>query len=133
MQSVVRDLRYGVRLLRSSPGFTLVALAALALGLGATTAIFSVVDAVLLQPPYPRADRLLLLWEKNPSQNQFKMLAAGGNVFSWAQQSRTLESIGAYQEVHVNLTAGPQGPTDAEDLPALRVSAGLLPLFGVQP
>ncbi|HUB78371.1 MAG TPA: ABC transporter permease [Bryobacteraceae bacterium] len=133
MHSVRRDLRYGVRLLRNAPGFTLVALAALALGLGAVTAIFSVVDAVLLEPPYPHADRLLVVWEKNPSQNQFKMLAAGGNFAAWSVQSRTLQSVGGYQEVHVNLTGGPDGPTDAEELPALRISAGLLPLLGVQP
>jgi len=133
MQSVGRDVRYGLRLLRKSPGFTLVALAALALGLGATTAIFSVVDAVLLKPPYPHTGRLLVIWEKNPAQNQFKMLAAGGNFLQWAQQSRTLESVGAYQEVHFNLTQDPHGPCDAEELPALRISAGLLPLLGVQP
>jgi len=133
MHSVRRDVCYGARLLRKSPGFTLVALAALALGLGATTAIFSVVDAVLLKSPYPRAGRLLVIWEKNPSQNQFKMLAAGGNFLAWGQQNRTLESIGAYQEVHLNLTANPRGSCDAEELPALRISAGLLPLLGVQP
>src|ERR1700733_11696760 len=130
---VVRDARYAVRLLRKSPGFTVVALAALALGLGATTAIFSVVDAVLLKPPYPRASRLLVLWEKNPSQNQFKMLVAGGNFLEWGRESGTLESIAGYQEVHVNLTEGPHGHCDAEELPALRISAGLLPLLGVQP
>jgi putative ABC transport system permease protein len=133
MHSVRRDVCYGARLLRKSPGFTLLALAALALGLGATTAIFSVVDAVLLKPPYPRAGRLLVIWEKNPSQNQFKMLAAGGNFLAWGQQSRTLESLGAYQEVHLNLTADPHGRCDAEELAALRISAGLLPLLGVQP
>jgi putative ABC transport system permease protein len=133
MQSVGRDVRYSVRLLRKSPGFTLVALAALALGLGATVAIFSVVDAVLLKPPYPRADRLLVIWEKNPSQNQFKLLVAGGNFLEWRQQSRLLESVAAYQEVHLNLTDGPNGHIDAEELPALRISAGLLPLLGVQP
>jgi putative ABC transport system permease protein len=133
MHSFRRDVFYGARLLCKSPGFTLLALAALALGLGATTAIFSVVDAVLLKPPYPRADRLLVIWEKNPSQNQFKMLAAGGNFLAWEQQSRTLESVGAYQEIHLNLTADPHGRRDAEELPALRVSAGLLPILGVQP
>ncbi|HEX3745846.1 MAG TPA: ABC transporter permease [Bryobacteraceae bacterium] len=133
MHSVRRDLRYGVRLLRNAPGFTLLALAALALGLGATTAIFSVVDAVLLQPPYPHTGRLLVVWEKNPGQNQFKMLAAGGNFLAWREQSHTLQSLAAYQEVHVNLTRGPQGRRDAEELPALRISAGLLPLLGVQP
>jgi putative ABC transport system permease protein len=87
-------VRYGVRLLRKSPGFTLVALAALALGLGATTAIFSVVDAVLLKPlPYPRAGRLLVIWEKNPSQNQFKLLVAGGNFLEW-QQTEPRAAIG---------------------------------------
>ena len=133
MHAVRRDVCYGARLLLKSPGFTLLALAALALGLGATTAIFSVVDAVLLKPPYPRADRLLVIWEKNPSQNQFKMLAAGGNFLAWEQQSRTLESVGAYQETHLNLTADPHGRCDAQELPALRISAGLLPLLGVQP
>ncbi len=133
MHLVGRDVRHGLRLLRTSPAFTLVALGALALGLGATAAIFSVVDAVLLKSPYPNADRLLVMWEKNPSQNQFKMLAAGGNFLQWSQQSRTLESVAAYQEVRVNLTAGPQGHRDAEELPALRISAGLLPLLGVQP
>jgi predicted permease len=133
MHSVRRDLPYGVRLLRNAPGFTLVALTALALGLGATTAIFSVVDAVLLIPPYPHTDRLLVIWEKNPSQNQFKMPAAGGNFLAWGEQSHTLQSIAGYQEVHVNLTAGPLGHCDAEELPALRISAGLLPLLGVQP
>ena len=133
MHSVRRDVQYGVHLLRNAPGFTLVALAALALGLGATTAIFSVVDAVLLKPPYPRTDRLAVLWEKNPSQNQFKMPAAGGNFLAWERESRTLAGFGAYQEVHLNLTAGPNGPCDAEELPALRVSAGLLPLLDVHP
>ncbi len=133
MPSVGRDVRYGARLLARSPGFTVVALAALALGLGASTAIFSVVDAVLLKPPYPQAERLLVLWEKNPSQNQFKLLIAGGNFLEWQQQSRSLESIAAYQEAHLNLTEGPNGRVEAEDLRALRISAGLLPLLGVQP
>ena len=134
MQLVGRDVRYGVRLLRKSPGFTLVALAALALGLGAATAIFSVVDAVLLKPlPFPRADRLLVIWEKNSSQNKSKLLVAGGNFLEWRQQSHMLEAIGAFQEVHVNLTEGPHGHIDAEELAAQRISAGLLPLLGVQP
>jgi putative ABC transport system permease protein len=133
MQSVVRDLRYAVRLFLQSPGFTLVALAALALGLGAATAIFSVVDAVLFKPPYPQADRLLVLWEQNPSQNQFKLLVGGGNFLAWRDQSRTLDALAAWQEAHLNLTAGPNGHVDAEEIPALRVTAGLLPLLGVQP
>ena len=132
MHLVGRDVRYSARLLRRSPGFTLAALAALALGLGATTAIFSVVDAVLLKPlPFPRADRLLVIWEKN--QNKVKLLVAGGNFLEWQQQTRLLEAAGAFQDVHVNLTEGPNGHLDPEELTAQRISAGLLPLLGVQP
>src|SRR5580658_7776552 len=133
MPPLGRDLRYGARLLTRSPGFTVVALAALALGLGASTAIFSVVDAVLFKPPYPQSDRLLVLWEQSPSQNQFKLLISGANFLAWQQQSRTLESLGAYQEAHLNLTEGPRGRVDAEDLRALRISAGLFPMLGVHP
>src|ERR1035441_9832856 len=134
MHLVGRDVRYGVRLLWKAPGFTLVALAALALGLGATTAIFSVVDAVLLKPlPYPRADRLLVIWEKNPAQNNPKLLVAGGNFLEWRQQTRLLEPVAAFQDVHLNLTEGPNGHIDPEELPAERISAELLPLLGVQP
>ena len=67
MQRIGQDVRYGARLLWKSPAFSAVALAALALGIGATTAIFSVVDAVLLQPlPFRAPERLLVIWEKNP-------------------------------------------------------------------
>jgi putative ABC transport system permease protein len=134
MQSVGRDVRYGVRLLRKSPGFTLVALAALALGLGATTAIFSVVDAVLLKPlPFPHAGRLLVIWEKNPAQNKDQLLVAGGNFLEWQRQTRVLQSLAAFQDAHLTLTGGPNGHMDPEELTAQRVSAGLLPLLGVQP
>src|SRR5271165_5194467 len=98
MQFFGRDVRYSARLLRKSPGVTLVALAALALGLGATTAIFSVVDAVLLKPlPFPRVDRLLVIWERN--QREFKLPVAGGNFLEWQNQAHTLESAAAYQDV----------------------------------
>jgi putative ABC transport system permease protein len=135
MQFIGRDVRYGVRLLRQAPGFTLVALAVLALGLGATTAIFSVIDAVLLKPlPFRRADRLLVIWENNPAQNKFKMPVAGSNFLEWQKQSRELEQVAAFQDnTHLNLTAGPNGRCNAEELPAQKVSAGLLPLLGVQP
>jgi putative ABC transport system permease protein len=134
MTSLARDLRHGVRLLWKARGFSAVALVALALGMGATSAIFSVVDAVLLKPlPFRDPQRLLALWEKNPAQNLEGMFVAPGNFLEWRNQSRALESLAAFQDVHINLTGGPNGHIDPEEVLAERVSASLFPLLGVQP
>lgn len=131
---VAQDLRYGARLWWKTPGVTVVALTALALGIGATTAIFSVVDAVLLKPlPFRQPQRLLILWEKNPSQHKYRLPVAGANFEAWRRQSHTLESMAAILDAHINLTGGPNGRIDPEELKAERVSAGLFPLLGVQP
>src|ERR1700694_3310906 len=133
MNFVWQDLRYGARLLWRDPGFSIIALVALGLGMGATTAIFSVVDAVLLKPlPFRDPERLLVIWEKNPAQNKFKLLVAPVNFFGWRQQTRTLESMAAIHDVHINMTGGPNGRIEPEELRAERVSAELFPLLGVQ-
>jgi len=99
MLSLASDLKLGVRLLMKTPGFTLIALLALALGMGATTAIFSVVDAVLLRPlPYRDPERLLVVWEKNPAQGKYRLFTAGTNFRQWQQRSHTLEGMAAVQE-----------------------------------
>jgi len=134
MHLIWQDLRYGVRLLRKAPGFAAVALVALALGIGATTAIFSVVDAVLLKPlPFRDPERLLVIWEKNPTLNKMKLFVAPANFLAWQRQSRTIESMAALQDVSVNLTGGPNGHVDPEEVRGERVSATLFPLLGVQP
>jgi putative ABC transport system permease protein len=134
MTSLGRDLRHGARLLWKAPGFSAVALAALALGMGATSAIFSVVDAVLLKPlPFRDPQRLLVVWEGNPAQNLEKIFVAPGNFLEWRNESRALESLAAIQDVHINLTGGPNGHIDPEELMAERVTASLFPLLGVQP
>ncbi|HTP35807.1 MAG TPA: ABC transporter permease [Candidatus Acidoferrales bacterium] len=134
MHLIWQDLRYGVRLLRKAPGFAAVALVALALGIGATTAIFSVVDAVLLKPlPFRDPERLLVIWEKNPTLNKVKLFVAPANFLAWQRQSRTTETMAALQDVSVNLTGGPNGHVDPEELRGERVSATLFPLLGVQP
>jgi putative ABC transport system permease protein len=134
MKSVGRDLRHGARLLWKAPGFSAVALAALTLGMGATSAIFSVVDAVLLKPlPFRDPQRLLVLWERNPAQNLEKIYVAPGNFLEWRNQSRALEALAALHDVHINLTGGPNGHIDPEELLAERVSWSLFPLLGVQP
>ena len=134
MNSLGRDLRHGVRLLWKARGFSAVALVALALGMGATSAIFSVVDAVLLKPlPFRDPQRLLVLWERNPAQNLEKMWVAPGNFLEWRTESRAFESLAAIQDVSINLTGGPNGHIDPEELRAERVSASLFPLLGVEP
>lgn len=136
MVRLLQDVRYGARLLLQSPAFLAVALVVLALGIGATTAIFSVVDAVLLRPlPFPEAERLLVIYEKNPSTNRFRLLVAPGNLWEWRRQSRTLKGTAAMQPgLHANLGGGPAGPIEPEEeLRVERVSADLFPLLGVQP
>src|SRR4051794_624129 len=129
-----QDLRYGVRLLAKAPAFTTVALLTLALGMGAATAIFSVVDAVLLKPlPFRDAERLLVIWERNPSQDRNKMFVAPANFLAWQRQSRTVEQMAAVMEARINLTGGPNGHIDPEELKCERVSASLFPLLGVEP
>jgi putative ABC transport system permease protein len=134
MNSLARDLRHGARLLWKAPGFSAVALLALALGMGAASAIFSVVDAVLLKPlPFRDPQRLLVIWEGNHAQDLEKIFVAPGNFLEWRNQSRALEALAALQDVHINLTGGPNGHIDPEELMAERASASLFPLLGVQP
>ena len=129
-----QDLRYGVRLLSKSREFTAIALATLALGIGAATSIFSVVDAVMFKPlPFHNPDRVVIIYEKNPSLDRFRMSAAVVNFRDWAERSRTLDGIAAIYGASVNLTGGPNGHIDPEEVKAERVSASLFPMLGVQP
>ncbi len=129
-----QDLRFGVRLLTKAPGFTAVALVTLALGIGAATSIFSVVDAVVFKPlPFRDPDRVVVMWEKNPSQNRFRMPVAVGNFRDWSQQARTVEGVAGVFDARINLTGGPNGRVDPEELKVERVSASIFPMLGVQP
>src|SRR5512132_2543779 len=92
MQTVLQDLRYGARMLLKKPGFTLIALITLALGIGATTAIFSVVNLVLLRTlPYHQADRLVVVWEKQ--QNVEQESPSYPNFLDWQAQSQSFEQL----------------------------------------
>lgn len=124
MHTLIADCRYSLRTLAKNPGFTLVAVVALALGIGANTAIFSVVDAVLLRPlPYADPDRLVVVLHdgRNP--------VAPANFLDWRSQNRSFERIGAAEYWTPNL-AGVDPP---EKLWALRLTSDILPLLGVQP
>src|SRR5499427_1903661 len=92
---VWQDLRYGARMLLKQPGFTLIAVITLALGVGANTAIFSVVNAVLLEAlPYRQADRLVMLWER--SQRRDQNVINLGNFFDWKAQNASFEDMAAF-------------------------------------
>ncbi len=90
----MNDLRYAIRMLLKQPGFSAVAVLTLALGIGANTAIFSVVDGVLLRPlPYPEADRLVMLWERNPQRGFEQEKVSGPDFLDWREQNRVFESM----------------------------------------
>ena len=133
LETLGRDVRYAVRVLRQRPGFTLAAVLVLALGIGANTAIFSVVNAVLLRPlPYPDADRLMFVWhvppaDAFPGMTQFAVSPA--NFLDWQRQSRSFERMALMQFRSFNIT-GRAGP---ETLPAAGVSPGFFDVLGVQP
>jgi putative ABC transport system permease protein len=133
MSGLSVDLGRAVRALRSAPGFTTASLLALALGIGATTAIFSFVDAVLLKPlPFRDPSRLLLVYERNPAAKKYKLFVAPANFAAWRDQSRSLEAMAAISDTHLNLTAGPNGRVEPEELKAERVSANLFELLGTE-
>ena len=103
MQTLWQDLRYGARMLWKSPGFTLIALLTLALGVGANTAIFSVINAVLLRPlPYEESDRLVLYNERSPQMDG--MSISWPNYTDWRAQQRVFEEMGVYNRGDYNLT-----------------------------
>ena len=122
-QDVARDLRYGLRQLRRAPGFAAVAILTLALGIGATTAIFSVVNGVLLAPlPFPEPDRLVGVHHQGFNQGP-------GTYFTYREHNRAFEELGAWESAEVSVT----GRGDPERLEALQVTAGTLPLLRVRP
>src|SRR5215831_8479800 len=126
MQTSLQDLRYGVRQLLRSPGFTAIAIITLALGIGANTAIFSFVNAVLLKPlPYPHPERIVSVWEKLPSgrSNFISTL----NFLDWERQNRCFQFLSAIAWDKVTLT----GMGKPEELNVHRVSASYFKVLGV--
>jgi putative ABC transport system permease protein len=125
-----QDLRFGLRTLHKNPAFTIVAVLTLGIGIGATTALFSVVEAVLLKPlPYQDPNRLAILWTDNIRQNLHEERTSYPNFEDWRKQNSTFEDMAFASSFTVNLTGG----EEPERLLAGRASANLFSLMGVKP
>src|SRR5215218_9147417 len=131
MRTLLQDVRYAVRTLLKSPGFTLVAVLALALGIGANTAIFSVVKAVLLSPlPYPDSGRLVWVREVNAGSDIMDEPASMPNYNDWRTQSRSFDGVAAFGYAGGTLTDGDREP---ERVSGMSTSANFFQVVGVAP
>jgi predicted permease len=129
LDSLLQDLRYSARMLRKNPAFTAIAVLTLALGIGANTAIFSVVNAVLLKPlPFPDSEQLIDLGHDVPGIGLHGR-SAPFLYFTYADQSRSFQSVGLWRENSNNLT----GLAEPEHVRSLELTSEVLPMVGVQP
>jgi putative ABC transport system permease protein len=130
MRGFGQDLRYALRGLRKNPSFTLVAMVTLALGIGANTAVFSVLNAVLLRPlPYRAPEQLATLWSEIPTQGLREGRSAYGDVDLWRSATTTFSDIAVSDSVRLTLS----GPGGAEQISVNRVSPNMFSLLGIQP
>ncbi|MDE3180585.1 MAG: ABC transporter permease [Acidobacteriota bacterium] len=130
IESLIQDLRYGLRQLRRNPGFTAVAVITLALGIGATTAIFSVVNGILLKPlPYPHPKQLVAVWFTAPGMGIRDLNPSPCIYFTLRDQNRSFQDFGLYTGYSRNVT----GLGEPERVAGLDVTNGFLPALGVTP
>jgi putative ABC transport system permease protein len=129
VQTLWQDLRYALRLLRKSPGFTAIAMLTLALGIGANTAMFSIVEGVLLAPlPYNHSDRLVVIWENNLHFKQV-VWPSYPNFKDWQRSARSFQQMAAVRWRHYDLTS----PGNPEHLLSLGISSSFLDTLDVKP
>jgi predicted permease len=128
LENLLQDVRYAARTLRKSPGFTAVAVLTLALGIGVNTALFSVVNGVLLNPlPYPQANQLVgLWWDRMPGQHSSVTYL---NFLDWQKQNTVFSSVGAFMQDNMIIT----GAGEPERVDGARISANFFDLLGVKP
>src|SRR5688572_12089663 len=130
MHGFTQDLRYALRGLRKNPSFTIVAVLTLALGIGANTAIFSVLNAVLLRPlPYRAPEQLAMLWTEIPTQALRQGRSAYGDVEEWRRQSHTFADMAVMDPVRPTLRT----ESGSEQVRVSRVSSNYFSLLGVEP
>ena len=130
IHDLAQDFRFGLRMLRKSPGFAVVAVLTLALGIGANTAIFSVVDALLLKPlPYGDASRLVMVWEHHGPSGDEHNVASPPNFVDWQAQNHAFDGMAYFGDNHANLTGG----SGRAVVTIAYTSANFFDIFGVKP
>src|SRR5882672_10710518 len=130
MDSFLKDIRYGIRGLAKRPVLTIIAIVTLGLGIGANSAIFSTINALLLKPlPFPDPERIVAVWEKVPSRGVERNEVALANYLDWNAQSQAFEHLGFYRWWSTNLT----GSDSPERVQGFLVSANFLDIAGVKP
>jgi putative ABC transport system permease protein len=135
MTTLLQDLRYAVRVLLRSPGFTSIAVAALAIGIGANTAIFSVVNTLLIQQlPYEDPGALAVVWEHNIPRDEKNNVVSPGNFIHWREMQQSFEDLAAVSgSVGLSFKVTLTGNGDPEDVGVQLASASLFTLLGVRP
>jgi putative ABC transport system permease protein len=129
MDAMMQDLKFALAMLRKNPLFTIVVVLTLALGIGANTAMFSIVNAVLLEPlPYRDPGRLVMIWEHRLDSDDARNVVAPANFVAWREQAKSFESMAAFGERRVIVGTG----EGSESLIERMASATLLPMLGVQ-
>lgn len=130
LETLWQDVRYSIRGLRLNPGFAATAILSLALGIGASVAIFTVADNLLLRPlPYPDASKLVMIYEANRRLDTQHNTVSPANYFDWKAQSSAFTAIGGFFDKHVSFGDGKR----TEEIDAQAVSSDVLPLLGAQP
>src|SRR5215216_2723441 len=127
METLLQDIRYGARTLAKNRAFTAIAIIALALGIGANTAIFSVVNAVMIRPlPFKDPDRLTIVWEHNRQRARPQNVVSPANFLDWRDQNNVFEDMALFVDARFNLT----DVDDPEEIPAQRVTTNFFNLLG---
>ena len=130
MGHLLSDVKHGLRVLLRTPLFTICTIAALAIGIGSTTALFSVVHALLMKPlPYKDADALVVIWEHNLPRNRPRNVISPANFLQWRVRSQSFESLAAFSQNRVTLT----GTGEPQELAVVTVTANIFDTLGVNP
>src|SRR5215831_6645126 len=127
MSDFVQNLRLALRFIRRNPGFATVAIGALALGIGANSAMFSVVNALLIRPlPYADADRIGIVWEKSAGQGWARINPSGPDYVDWKEHSKSIEEFALLEPGTGTIT----GFGEPQQVPGMRVTTNLLHTLG---